>query len=380
MAMTNILPVPPPGVFIRDELEARGWSQRDLAYILGCPEQSVNIILSGKRGISPEMAKALGKAFDVEPELFINLQRRFDLSQAREPDPSVEQRARFQNRFPIREMIKRGWLQDTDAGLLEVQVAQFFERSNPEEIPCMAHAAFKTRAGENEGIAPTPTQLAWLYRVRQIAKTMSVPRYTEKMLRDYLPRMKQLTADPEETRHVPRLLMECGVRFVLVEPLAGAKIDGVCLWLDNRAPVIGMSLRYDRIDNFWFVLPHELEHVLQRHGQQGEIIDTALEGDRASANTTVSEEERIANKAAANFCFSAQEFDSFIVRKQPFFYERDLVGFARRMQVHPGIVVGRVQWHTGRYNFLRKYQVKIRQFVASAAVMDGWGQVAPMGM
>jgi HTH-type transcriptional regulator/antitoxin HigA len=380
MAMTKIYPVPPPGLFIREELEARGWTQRDLAYILGCPEQSVNVVLSGKRGISSEMAKALGKAFDVEPELFINLQRRFDLAQAPEPNLGVEQRARFQNQFPIREMIKRGWLQDTDAGLLEVQVAQFFECSSREDIPYMAHAAFKTRAGENEGAIPTSTQLGWLYRVRQIAKTMSVPRYTEKMLRDYLPRIKQLTADPEETRHIPRLLMECGVRFILVEPLAGAKIDGVCFWLDSRAPVIGMSLRYDRIDNFWFVLPHELEHVLQRHGMEGEIIDTALEGDRASVDTTISAEERIANKAAANFCFSNEEFDSFIARKQPFFYERDILGFARRMQVHPGIVVGRVQWQTGRYNFLRKYQVKVRQFVTSSALVDGWGVAAPMGL
>ena len=66
--------VPHPGYFIREELEARGWSQRDLAYILGVPEQAVNMIISGKRAISPEMAKALGEAFDVDPDLFANLQ------------------------------------------------------------------------------------------------------------------------------------------------------------------------------------------------------------------------------------------------------------------------------------------------------------------
>jgi HTH-type transcriptional regulator/antitoxin HigA len=379
MAMTNIQPVPPPGFFIREELEARGWTQRDLAYILGCPEQSVNIILSGKRGITPEMAKALAKAFDVSPELFINLQRRFDLAQAPDPNPDVERRARFQSRYPIREMIKRGWLQETDAALLEVQLARFFEKPSADDIPHMDHAAFKSATGRGGDELPTPTQLAWLFRVRQIANTVAVPNYTDKMLRDYLPKLRQLTSDPEETRHVPRLLAECGVRFVLVEPLAGAKIDGVCFWLDNRSPVIGMSLRYDRIDNFWFVLAHEMEHVLRGHGQEKEIIDE-LDGDRASETTIISQEERVANKAAANFCFSDSELVSFIARKQPYFYERDIMGFARRVHVHPGIVVGRFQWRTGRYDFLRKYQVKIRQFIGSAAVTDGWGNVASVAL
>jgi HTH-type transcriptional regulator/antitoxin HigA len=77
--------VPHPGEFIRDELEARGWSQRDLAYILGVAEQAVNVIVSGKRGISPEMAKALGVAFDVSAEYFANLQKMYEMAKARAP-------------------------------------------------------------------------------------------------------------------------------------------------------------------------------------------------------------------------------------------------------------------------------------------------------
>jgi len=61
--------IPHPGEYIKEELEARGWSQRDLAYILGCPEQSITLILNGKRGISMEMAKQLGDSFGVPPEL-----------------------------------------------------------------------------------------------------------------------------------------------------------------------------------------------------------------------------------------------------------------------------------------------------------------------
>lgn len=97
-----------PGVYIKEEMDERGWSQRDLAFILGCSEQAINPILNGKRGISPDMAKAFALAFDVPAEFFANLQQGYDLSQARIPDPSVARRREMQTVYPVREMIKRG--------------------------------------------------------------------------------------------------------------------------------------------------------------------------------------------------------------------------------------------------------------------------------
>lgn len=361
--------IPHPGHFIREELEAREWSQRDLAYILGTPEQAVNLIVSGKRGISPEMAKALGLAFDVHPDFFANLQRAYDMSRARDPDPSVARRARLQTAYPVREMIKRGWLEDTDAAMLEIQMARFFEVSSASDIPHMAHAARKAHYEET----PAP-QLAWLFRVRQIARGMAVPRYSERALREALQRLRAMLIDPEEARHVPRVLAECGVRYVVVEGLPNAKIDGVCFWLDKHSPVIGMSLRFDRVDNFWFVLRHEIEHVLQRHGQDEEIIDSEI--NTADDDDSIPPEEKVANAAAGEFCIPAAELTSFIARKEPFFAERDVVGFARRLKIHPGIVVGQIQKRTKRWDFLRRYLVKIRQHVLPSAIVDGWGQSA----
>ncbi len=100
-----------PGAYIKEEMEERDWSQRDLAFILGCSEQAINPILNGKRGISPELAKALGDAFDVPAEFFANLQQTYDLAQARKPDPSVAARRTMQSAYPVREMIKRGWIE-----------------------------------------------------------------------------------------------------------------------------------------------------------------------------------------------------------------------------------------------------------------------------
>jgi HTH-type transcriptional regulator / antitoxin HigA len=166
---------------------------------------------------------------------------------------------------------------------------------------------------------------------------------------------------------------------VIVETLSSAKIDGVCFWLDDASPVIGVSLRYDRIDNFWFVLRHEIEHVLQGHGKSAAILDTELEGERAGTGSNVVEEERIANKAAADFCVSIAQMDAFIARKAPLFSERDLRGFARILNVHPGIVAGQLQHRTERYQIFRSHLARIRNFVTSSAMVDGWGTVSPVG-
>jgi HTH-type transcriptional regulator / antitoxin HigA len=364
--------VPHPGFYIREELEARDWTQRDLAYILGTPEQAVNMIISGKRGISPEMAKALGEAFDVNPDLFANLQRAYDMARARDPDPSIGRRARMQSAYPVREMIKRGWLQDTDAAMLEMQMVQFFEVSNINDIPHLQHAARKS-SYYNE----TPSaQLAWLFRVRQIAKTMVTGKYSEKAFREALSRLRALLVDPEETRHVPRILAECGVRFVIVEGLPNAKIDGACFWLDKNSPVIGLSFRFDRNDNFWFVLRHEIEHVLRRDGQSKEIIDVDM--DALPTDGTLPVEEAAANSAAADFCIPKAEIESFFARKAPFFAERDVIGFARRINVHPGLVVGQIQKRTQRWDLLRRHLVKVRAHVLPGATVDGWGTPAPV--
>jgi HTH-type transcriptional regulator/antitoxin HigA len=352
-----------------------------LAYILNTPEQAVNLITSGKRGISPDMAKALGEAFEVHPDFFANLQKAYDMSRAREPDPGVGKRARLQSVYPVREMIKRAWFEDTDADLLEVQMSRFFKVKDTSELPHvrMAHAAKKTHYDD-----VPPSQLAWLFRVRQIAEAMPSAPYSERKLRDAVARMKTFLIDPEEVRHVPRLLMEAGVRLIIVEGLSGGKIDGVCFWLNEQSPVIGITTLHDRIDNFWFVLRHECEHVLQRDGMEVEVIDIdlgkSMMGHDKPPENEQGKQENVANAAAAEFCVPQKDIQSFIARKAPFFAERDVLGFAKRVQVHPGIVVGQIQYQTGRWDLLRKHLVKIRQYVLPGAVVDGWGQVAPVSL
>ena len=176
---------------------------------------------------------------------------------------------------------------------------------------------------------------------------------------------------------MPRLLAEAGIRFVVVEALPGSKIDGACLWLSPAAPVIAMSFRFDRIDNFWFVLRHELEHVLQRHGLTKPILDVDMDG---RTDEDVVEEERVANAAAAAFAVPPNKLNDFIARKAPFFADRDVLGFAATLGVHPGLVAGQLQHRTQRFTHFRNHLVKIRSIVAPGAMVDGWGDIAPVGL
>lgn len=372
---TNASWVKHPGYYIKEEMEAREWLQRDLAFILGIPEQAVNMILSGKRAISADMALALADAFDTDRDFFANLQKAYDLAHARVPDPSVSRRATMQSTYPVREMIKRGWLAATDADLLEAQLVRFFGVPTPELIPYFAHVGNKSRYEERD---IPPAQLAWLFRVRQVAQAFPCKPYSEKALRASLVELERLLPAPEEARHVPRILADCGVRFVLVEKLSGAQIDGVCFWLDDASPVIGMTTKRDTIDNFWFVLRHEIEHVLRQDGKTDEIIDL-LEGERASStNAQLPEQERVANEVAAEFCAPSAKIDNFMIRKRPFYYEKDVLAFARMHNRHPGLIVGQMQKRMDRWDYLTKHLVKIRQSVLPGAIADGWGQVIPV--
>jgi len=371
-----------PGQLIQTLLDSRGWTQRVLAIILGVDETGLNKIVAGKRPVDAEMALMLGDTFSVAAERFLELQKSFDLAKARivsRPNPGRATRAHLFGDLPIGEMIKRGWLDADDirnVPKVEAALTKFFGVNVPDEIEILPNAAKKT----NVATPATPAQLAWIYRVREIASEMLVGRYSPSAVHHAVKRLSALLSAPEEARKVPRILAESGIRYVIVESLVSAKIDGVCFWLNDASPVIGMSLRHDRIDNFWFVLRHELEHVLRLHGRTAAMMDAELEGERAGIGANISDEERIANEASANFCVPRQAMDGFIARKQPFFAERDILGFARTLQIHPGIVAGQLQHRTARYDRFRNHLVKIRSAVAPSAIVDGWGDIAPVGI
>ncbi|MGA9531457.1 MAG: HigA family addiction module antitoxin [Anaerolineales bacterium] len=362
-----------PGEHLSDELEARGWTQVEFAEILGRSSRLVNEIINGKRGISPETARALSAALGTSAKFWMNLDTAYQLWKSSEDVSPIELRAKMRDKYPVRDMTLRGWLRPSeDSRVVESQLLRFFEVDSLDEHPKLAFAARRSNT-EDDGL--TPIQLAWVYRVKQLAEVMQVPKYSKRQLKASIGALKERRAVPELVRNVPTLLEDCGVRLVIVEPFPSSKIDGVCLWLED-SPVIGLSLRFDRIDNFWFVLRHEIEHVLNDDGKKTPIVDSGMfEGLN---DIDLSDAERDANSAAAEFCVSQDELDDFIARKDPYFSRKEVLSFAKRLGVDPGLVVGQLQWKTKRFDLFRAQLVPIRDQITSVAMTDGYGNAIPV--
>ena len=102
----------PPGEFLADELEARGWTQTEFAEIIRRPTKVVNEIIAGKKAITPDTARELAAALGTSPQYWMNLQTAYDLWRTA-PASNADVIARdawLRDRFPIREMMKRRWI------------------------------------------------------------------------------------------------------------------------------------------------------------------------------------------------------------------------------------------------------------------------------
>ncbi len=360
----------PPGEYLRDELEVRGWTQEEFAEIIGRSFKQVNELLSGRAALTAPMAQAVAAALGTSADVWLGLENAYRLSLAEPLSDAIARRARLRSEFPVRELQKRGWVATTkDIDELERSLFAFYRVSEASERSPLACAA--KRSGYD--VTLSRTQEAILLRVTELARHVQVAPYSDAKLRACLAQFRTLMHEPEEIRHVPKLLAEAGVRFVICEPFAGSKLDGLCTWLNEQSPAIGMTLRHDRIDNFWFVLRHECEHVLRRDGvATGWIMDDEI----GAANLgELPAEERAANAAAEDFAVPNAQLQQFIDRVGPLFSRIRLVEFAATLGVHPGIVVGQLQRHLQRWDLFRPMLVKVRHLVTPVALTDGYGNV-----
>ena len=377
MAISNNPEAFAPGEYIREELETRGWSQLDLAEILGRPPQAVNEIITGKRAIMPDTARALADALGTSAQLWMNLETAYQLAKLSGRDDSVSRKAKLYEIAPLKDMQKRGWIeQSSNIAVVESQVLNFYGISGFDQPIYFQHAA---RKSTDHG-SITPSQLAWLYRARNLARAVSITGpFSDRSVAEALVELDKLKADIEETRRVPAVLAKAGIRFVIVAPLPRSKIDGVCFWLDDKSPVIALSLRFDRIDWFWHTLAHEIGHLKNGEGKESPTLDTQLVGSDAQPFDQKMDSEKAADQFATGFLVDQSKLDNFIARVHPLYSKVRIAAFANKVQVHPGIVVGQLQ-HRGKITFAhsREYLAKVKQVVVASALTDGWDDAADM--
>ncbi len=359
----------PPGEFLADEIDARGWTQLEFATIIRRPTKVVNEIIAGKKAVTTDTARELAAALGTSPQYWLNLQIAYDLWRTT-PSQSTDIIARdawLRDRFPVREMIKRGWIVNSENfEVLEKRVFDFYGISDQNKEPQLMHAARRNYSENYSAL-----QEAWLFRVKQLAEAVHMPKFSDQKLKVALPTLELFMTEPEEIRRVPAVLAECGLRLIIVEPIPNSKIDGVCFWINGgSSPVIGLTLKGDYIDRFWFNLRHEIEHVLRGDGKDRAVIDDFETGTLESQD----EPERAANDAAANFCVPKNAMEDFILRHDPMYSTASFVGFSRIMKRHPGIVAGQLQHKIKRPELFKKFQPRIREIIIATALTDGYGR------
>lgn len=364
----------PPGDALRRAIEERGWTQEELALIVGRSRMTISDIIAGRSNITPGMAISLAAAFENDASEWLHLDAGFRLSQAEDDSRQVKRRMRLFDLAPIRDMQKRGWITETNnIEQLEDELKRFFcvdSLEKPPEIQVSTRRTIKTTHLSSQ-------QRAWCFRARQMAVALVVRPFVQPRLMEAAKEIRDLAAYPGEAAHLPDLLSRYGIRFVVVEPLAGAKIDGAALWLNDHSPVIAVSVRYDRIDSFWFTVMHEFSHI--RHN------DTLSVDSRLSVDSPKDDNERDSMELRADAEASASlvpkhELDSFVRRIGPLYSKKRIVQFAHRMKIHPGIIVGQLQ-HREEIGFRthREMLARVRSVITAVALTDGWGNTISPG-
>lgn len=241
-------------------------------------------------------------------------------------------------RLPVREMKRRGWLAEVDlagvTGASDVDLAAEFVRSALGDGGGQALHRQKIRSG---GKVDDYAILAWKARVLQRARKVR-RQHQQHMPIDplFVRRLVGLSALPDGPVQAVMKLREAGVLVVFEEHLKGTHLDGAAMLLDNALPVIGLTIRHDRVDNFWFVLLHELAHIVC-HRDRG-LLEGFFDDESVPSNDAL---EREADEFASNALIPEEQWQASFVR---FSKSRAQVeAFADKLGIGAAIVAGRIR-------------------------------------
>lgn len=348
-----------PGEILKEELDARCWTQGDFAEITGKPLQAINEILAGKKAITPETALLFSKALGTTPEFWLNLESAYRLDMLHHEQHNsdhVVRRAKLYSIAPVKELAKRHWIKPSkNIDKLEAEVLNYFGIFSLEEQPKIA-VNFRKSEG---GLIDTPSLLAWVRKTEIEAKKIKCPAYEAQKLRKAVQDLPALSVDEPAVAKIPQILCNLGIRLVFVPHLPQTRVDGAAFWLDKSSPVVALSLRMDRIDNFWFTLMHELVHVMEGARTSGSYLDQDIINDPGN------EMERKINQKARDFLIPPDRFNAFVTRTKPFFSRSAVLAFAKELGIHPSIVVGRLHHEEMLpYTHLRNLMGKVRPMFA----------------
>ena len=335
---------------IHFRMDQAGLKQQDLIPYLGS-RSKVSEVLSGKRSLSLAMMRRLHDGLGIPAEVLLQKQEaKFSASLA-EIDWS---------HFPLKTMVSRGWLDgiDRSASVVKERAEEYLSRwAAPLGDQTLQPALLRQHV--RSGSASNGYALAaWKIRVTLLALEQSLAAYhpgtiTPDFIAD-LVRLSYLDNGPLLARE---FLHKHGIHFVVEAHLPQTHLDGAAIKMPGGAPLVALTLRHDRLDNFWFTLCHELAHIALHFDNDGcEAFFDDL--DQAEVDSVEGE----ADKWAGEALIPSDAWKAADLCREPTL-ER-VRSFAAAIRINPVIPAGRVRRETGNYRLFGRFVAgqKVRRF------------------
>ena len=336
-----------PGELLAELLDERGISQSELARRMGRPTKTLNEIVNGKAAITPQTAIQLERVLGTSATFWLNAEAayRHDLARFAETT-ALERRAPWFERFPVRDLIREGFIDRAPVARQIEQLLQFFEVGSPEAWETRwanSPVAYRQPTGESSPEA----RAVWLRWGEIIAGETSTAAYDPDGARRVVQqaaRLSVVTPPQAAVDELHDLLGSVGIALVLLPEISGTRLSGAVHWPSADRPVLQLSARHRRDDQFWFTALHEIGHIIDSPRRAFTDADPKSGADSPGGAPEVvdPEAEERADDIAREALVPSAALRAFLAQAHP--DNRDAVRtFARELGVAPGVVVGRLQ-------------------------------------
>lgn len=349
-----VFPDPIEAIFFR--MDQMGLNKKDLIPYFGSLPK-VSEVLARKRPLSLSMIRKIHKGLGIPAEILLGGTDAEDIDLTEEPQYDG-------SKFPWAEMLSRGYFPGFTGS---VRVA----KENWEELlrgfmkdvlsaprtPALLRARLhQSGARVMDDYALLAWQIAVLKKARQQKHTLKTPYKRGSVTAEWLRDLAKLSRFEHGPRLAIEYLADIGIILVIEEHFKKTYLDGAAM-LDDGTPVVALTLRHDRIDNFWFALLHELVHV-QKHLNP----DHLFIADNLDDKTRSSKEEDEADAGAQEALIPAAEWAAANVSSNP--TAANAVDLADKLRIHPTIVAGRVRHETENWRLLKGMAGEVRHLFA----------------
>ena len=347
-------PVADPIEAILFRMDQQGLQKKDLVPYFGSLPK-VSEVLSRKRPLTLAMIRKLHTGLGIAAETLLLGDDGIDLSDA----PAYDH-----TKFPLQEMFKRGYFKSTFDTIRKVKdhaeeaIREFMQNSHlqPARLRAPLHQKGVRTMDEY-------ALLAWRVAVLKKARALKLTReYVKGSITDaWLSDLAKLSRFDQGPRLAQEFLADAGIALVFEDHFDKTYLDGAAM-LDGSRPVVALTLRHDRLDNFWFALLHELVHVQKHLNSDNDFIADNLE-DKIQMQTR---DEQQADEGAKHALIAPEEWENSAVSLEH--NTENAKALADKLRIHPVIVAGRVRHETGNWRLLSNIKATVRQHFESAGV------------